>query len=146
MQTKGGFTYKILCYLRFFHYLCGNSELTHGRILMLIHIESESHTCIWPLFPAVIFEIVQQAFFFIYLWFCVRTWLSITNWKIHSKVTLLPCMVKKHSTIIQIVYMSERERAIWLVYWLILSSKRCASIKKGLKNQIEFQVQASDTG
>ena len=44
--------------------------LTCGRILILIHIESEPHACIWPLFPAVIFEIVQQAFFFIYLFIC----------------------------------------------------------------------------
>ena len=27
MQTKGGFTYKILCCVWFFHYLCGNPEL-----------------------------------------------------------------------------------------------------------------------
>ena len=37
------------------------------------------------------------------------TLLSITNWKIHSKVTLLPCIGKKHSTFIQNVYMRESE-------------------------------------
>ena len=32
-------------------------------------------TCIWALFPAVIFEIVQQAsFLMLFLWFWVRSW------------------------------------------------------------------------
>ena len=73
---------------------------------MLNHIEDESHTYILPLFPAVIFEIVQQAS----LLMQESTWLSITNWKVHSKVTLLPCIGKKHSTLIQNVYLRERER------------------------------------
>ena len=56
-----------------YYVVCGSSTifveiqnyhvLTCGRILMLIHIGSESQTCIWPLFPTVIFEIVQQAFY-----------------------------------------------------------------------------------
>ena len=59
-----------------YYVVCGSSTilveihnyhvLTRGRILMLIHIESESHTSIWPLFSAVIFEIVQQASFLIF--------------------------------------------------------------------------------
>ena len=73
---------------------------------MLYHIESESHACISPLFPAVIFVIVQQAS----LLMQESTWLSITNWKIHSKVTFLPCIGKKHNTFIQNVYLRERER------------------------------------
>ena len=71
MKTKGGFTYK-------YYIVCGASTvfveiqnhhvLTCGRILILIHIESEPHACILSLFPAVIFEIVQQASFL--LFFC----------------------------------------------------------------------------
>ncbi|KAM3683726.1 hypothetical protein ACJW31_12G169900 [Castanea mollissima] len=92
---------------------------------MLNHIESESHTCISPLFPAVIFEIVQQAS----LLMQESTWLSITNWKINSKVTLLPCIGKKHSTFIQNVYLRERKRnmACLLIIW---SSNACLSKKK----------------
>ena len=62
-----------------YYVVCGSSTifveiqnyhvLTRGRILMLIHIESESHTSIWPLFSAVIFEIVQQASFLIFFFF-----------------------------------------------------------------------------
>ena len=61
-----------------YYVVCGSSTifveiqnhhvLTCGRILILIHIESEPHASIRPLFPAVIFEIVQQASFLIF--FC----------------------------------------------------------------------------
>ena len=96
---------------------------------MLNHIEGESHTCISPLFPAVIFEIFQQAS----LLMQESNWLSITNWKVHSKVTLLPCIGKKHSTFIQNAYLREREReregnmACLLIIW---SSNTCLSKKK----------------
>ena len=128
MQTKGGFTYKILCCVWFFHYLRGNPELpcfntwknldvnSYRKWITDMYLTFIPSSDIWD----------RPTSFLLDVFFCdlvqevdrkqESTWLSITNWKIHSKVTLLPCTGKKHSTFIQNVYMRERERAIWLVY------------------------------
>ena len=77
-----------------YYVVCGSSTilveihnyhvLTHGRILMLIHIESESHTSIWLLFSAVIFEIVQQASFLKFFFF----WVILCKMLIENKRAL----------------------------------------------------------
>ena len=110
--------YYVVC---FFHYLRGNPELpcfnrwknpdvnSYRKWITDMYLTFIPSSDIWD----------RPTSFLLDVFFCdlvqevdrkqESTWLSITNWKIHSKVTLLPCIGKKHSTFIQNVYMRERE-------------------------------------
>jgi len=79
----------------------------HDNTLISVHFQRWIYlpTCIWFTFPAVMFEMVQQAsFLMLFLWLCVnrfrrqgRAWWFIIHWKREKKGSIKYLLKAKYS-------------------------------------------------